>query len=625
MAIDFPNDPEVDQTYTNGLRTWKWNGSTWVNQSIVTGATGPTGPAGPTGPEGVGGGGGVAAEEWTDITVTDDIDFNSSMLKLVMSTNWSPQFINIPTYPDVGQVTLFVELTGSASITWMDDVIWLTALPAPVNGEWFIVEFLTINGRVCASLIGSGNDADPFPESVTPSWRAFDWLANWEAVNTNGIDGDQVFKVRDAANNYDLLMPVSGSRPLYRAAHSKMNGLPALEFDGTDDFMRAYGMTIAQPFSIVAVIQTDQADYVSNFLGINSSTTDRGIGTTNTSSGQWKAYASATGNQGGQPVVDTRYLIEAYYNGTSSYLYVNGHLITSGVTPGTAGFDQFVMGAGWAGTPGNFWDGSIALMAIYEGEIRSASGWGTVRDDIIADYDITYTAAPVVSSPSTFGWSIDLNADSSAASNGANVEGVWRDDSGNGLHVYQDYVNYRPLKIASLAAVNNQAVFDFNGSSMFMVHRQLSTVTAPWSALVVFVPDLADSGGRLVGTSDASSARGFGQSSTSTGRFQMALGGSGSLESGSPVAGTAYLMEVYSNGSSSYIKVNGTTLITGSAGATPAVNMVCIGAGLTTATPGSYFDGKIATVKFFVGGNHVDHTGWATEYATIKTKYGFGF
>jgi hypothetical protein len=58
-AIDFPNSPAVNDTFTVGSITWKWNGATWQSQGISvagptgpTGATGATGAAGPTGPAG---------------------------------------------------------------------------------------------------------------------------------------------------------------------------------------------------------------------------------------------------------------------------------------------------------------------------------------------------------------------------------------------------------------------------------------------------------------------------------------------------------------------------------------------------------------------------------------------
>ncbi len=71
-AIDFPPSPNVNDTYTNGIQTYTWNGTAWrlVRTSAVgptgpqglpgldstaigeTGPTGPQGPIGPTGPEG---------------------------------------------------------------------------------------------------------------------------------------------------------------------------------------------------------------------------------------------------------------------------------------------------------------------------------------------------------------------------------------------------------------------------------------------------------------------------------------------------------------------------------------------------------------------------------------------
>ena len=69
VPIDFPINPQVNDTYTNGIQTYIWNGYAWrlVRTSAVgptgptgpagadstaIGATGPTGPAGATGPTG---------------------------------------------------------------------------------------------------------------------------------------------------------------------------------------------------------------------------------------------------------------------------------------------------------------------------------------------------------------------------------------------------------------------------------------------------------------------------------------------------------------------------------------------------------------------------------------------
>lgn len=52
-AIDFPNSPSVNDTFTVGNRVWKWNGTVWeVVRSTVPYATGATGPTGNTGANG---------------------------------------------------------------------------------------------------------------------------------------------------------------------------------------------------------------------------------------------------------------------------------------------------------------------------------------------------------------------------------------------------------------------------------------------------------------------------------------------------------------------------------------------------------------------------------------------
>jgi hypothetical protein len=48
-AIDFPDSPEVNDIFTAGDRSWKWNGIAWQTVTTRIGATGPTGPTGPDG------------------------------------------------------------------------------------------------------------------------------------------------------------------------------------------------------------------------------------------------------------------------------------------------------------------------------------------------------------------------------------------------------------------------------------------------------------------------------------------------------------------------------------------------------------------------------------------------
>ncbi len=60
MAIDFPNSPSINDTYTVDSRTWVWTGTAW---RIVTASVGPTGPTGPAGYEGSDGPTGPAGQD----------------------------------------------------------------------------------------------------------------------------------------------------------------------------------------------------------------------------------------------------------------------------------------------------------------------------------------------------------------------------------------------------------------------------------------------------------------------------------------------------------------------------------------------------------------------------------
>jgi hypothetical protein len=51
MAIDFPNSPSVNDEFTSGSTTWRWDGSVWkvIRDFAPTGATGPAGATGAQG------------------------------------------------------------------------------------------------------------------------------------------------------------------------------------------------------------------------------------------------------------------------------------------------------------------------------------------------------------------------------------------------------------------------------------------------------------------------------------------------------------------------------------------------------------------------------------------------
>jgi hypothetical protein len=65
MPIDFPNTPSLNDEFTSGSTTWRWDGSVWkvVRDFAPTGATGAVGPTGAVGQTGATG---ITGINWTD-------------------------------------------------------------------------------------------------------------------------------------------------------------------------------------------------------------------------------------------------------------------------------------------------------------------------------------------------------------------------------------------------------------------------------------------------------------------------------------------------------------------------------------------------------------------------------
>jgi len=83
MPIDFPNTPSLNDEFTSGSTTWRWDGSVWkvVRDFAPTGATGavgPTGAVGQTGATGITGINWEAAFDFIGYSVGDVVQYNGS-------------------------------------------------------------------------------------------------------------------------------------------------------------------------------------------------------------------------------------------------------------------------------------------------------------------------------------------------------------------------------------------------------------------------------------------------------------------------------------------------------------------------------------------------------------------
>lgn len=132
-AIDFPDVPTLNQLFTSGDRTWKWNGVAWEAFGTIIGATGPTGPTGSA----------------ANITGLDPISYNASSEEislnygsgLTLSGSNLVTYVSAPLKFDTGAVTVNV---GDGLVT--------TSNALTVNAT----SGLALSGGAVVANVGSG-------------------------------------------------------------------------------------------------------------------------------------------------------------------------------------------------------------------------------------------------------------------------------------------------------------------------------------------------------------------------------------------------------------------------------------------------------------------------------------
>lgn len=138
MAINFPNSPTLNQSFTAGDRTWTWNGYAWdsVGTAIEEGPVGPTGPTGPQGPQGVPG-------DIANLTANAPIAFNPTTATISFNGLALDDVTNVTApSPATGQAlrwngTAWVNanVTESYAFTDLTDV---TISATPVAGDTIV-------------------------------------------------------------------------------------------------------------------------------------------------------------------------------------------------------------------------------------------------------------------------------------------------------------------------------------------------------------------------------------------------------------------------------------------------------------------------------------------------------
>lgn len=159
------------------------------------------------------------------------------------------------------------------------------------------------------------------------------WLSPRDAATVTSSGGTSSQITDKSGNGHTYSQATATNQPAYGTR--TINGHLVLDFDGVDNFMTGTSTTLAQPFTVAAVMQTDSIAAVTQRVFGNSTSSSRGVGLSNT--GKWNInYATALISANGDTSPHAFIWI---VNGASSVIRVDGVVDTSG-NAGGGGIDS---------------------------------------------------------------------------------------------------------------------------------------------------------------------------------------------------------------------------------------------------------------------------------------------
>jgi hypothetical protein len=202
--------------------------------------------------------------------------------------------------------------------------IWLPASEAAPAGPAFVpTDLATLEHWYDADQIEGLNDADP--------------VATWP----------------DLVGTADATQGTATNRPLYRA--NGLNGA-SVDFDGSDNFMNAAGVSVSQPDTIFVVVSVDDP-FITGRTTFDGATSRQALyWATN-----WFMYAGSAEVDSGDAVTTGAHYLVATFNGASSSLRLDGAEIATG-NPGAAALTS--MNIGTFNGSGQFFPGHIKQIGI---------------------------------------------------------------------------------------------------------------------------------------------------------------------------------------------------------------------------------------------------------------------
>lgn len=176
----------------------------------------------------------------------------------------------------------------------------------------------------------------------------------------------------------------TGHAPSYSAAVANLNSQPAIDFDGSNEYMQTLAFNTS--LSGLSVVVVANFDTVGNFVFDDTNTTNR-VYVNQPSGTAWRVHAGGTNQEAGTPATGAQLLV-VNYDGSSGVdeLDVNGTNVVSG-NAGSNIFDALTVGAAQSGA--GEMNGQIALFGLYDGDVRDDAEWSNFTSWVNSHYGIT--------------------------------------------------------------------------------------------------------------------------------------------------------------------------------------------------------------------------------------------
>lgn len=189
---------------------------------------------------------------------------------------------------------------------------------------------------------------------------------------TGLANGASISTLTESSPNATVFTQATGTKQPTYAAVGVVNGKPAITFDGGDGLSSASG-SLGATCSIYAVVVSTLN---SGFRRIFSNELNVYFGeeANNWSSfyGNNSAWGTSANHGATEAILTGQPYVVASINDGDDHFYVNGKLINTRTNPMTAFSDGFQIGAQAAGITGQFWQGSIPALIVYDGAHSAA-------------------------------------------------------------------------------------------------------------------------------------------------------------------------------------------------------------------------------------------------------------